>query len=83
MNKKKIFGSIVILAIAAMAAFNVNVNTQEEGLSDISLENMEALAEEASLATTCNYYGCRLSLWYDCRVYILSVPIHYCPHMYG
>ena len=46
MNKKKIFGSIVVLAIAVIAAFNVNVNTKEEGLSDISLANVEALAKE-------------------------------------
>lgn len=44
MYKKKIFGSIAVLAIAAMAAFNVNINTQEECLSDILLENVEALA---------------------------------------
>ena len=46
MNKKKIFGSIAVLAIAALAAFNVNINTQEDGLSDVSLNNVEALASE-------------------------------------
>ena len=44
--KKKFFGSLAVLAIAAVAAFNVNVNTQEEGLSDVSLDNVEALAGE-------------------------------------
>jgi hypothetical protein len=44
--KKKIFGFIAVLAIAALAAFNVNVNSQENGLSDISMENIEALASE-------------------------------------
>lgn len=46
MNKKKIFGSIAVLAIAALTAFNVNINTRENGFSDVSLENMEALAGE-------------------------------------
>ena len=46
MNKKTIFGSIAVLVIAAMAAFNVNVNSQEKGLSDVSLANVEALANE-------------------------------------
>ena len=58
MNKKKLFGSIAVLAIAAMAAFNVNVNTNETGLGDTSLLNIEALASEStpveSLPGGCN-----------------------------
>jgi hypothetical protein len=46
MNKKKIFGAFAVLAIAAMAAFNTNINADENGLSDISLNNVEALAGE-------------------------------------
>ncbi|WP_139785148.1 hypothetical protein [Parabacteroides sp. Marseille-P3160] len=42
--KKKIVGGIAVLAIAAVAAFNVNLNAQEERLSNISLANLEALA---------------------------------------
>jgi hypothetical protein len=41
----KIFGGIVVLAIAAVAAFNVNMNTQKGELSDLSLANVEALAQ--------------------------------------
>ena len=51
--KKKVFGSIAVLAIAAMAAFNVNIKTQENGLSDVSLANVEALASE-SLPNGCS-----------------------------
>ena len=50
--KRKILGSIAVLAIAALTAFNVNINTQENGLSDISLDNVEALATE-QLSSTC------------------------------
>ncbi len=32
--------------IAAVAALNVSLNSQKDVLSDISLENVEALAEE-------------------------------------
>ena len=40
---KKIFlGSIAVIAIAAISAWNVNVNSN--GLSDVSLANYEALA---------------------------------------
>lgn len=46
--KKKVLGSIAVLAIAALTAFNVNINSQDNGLSDISLDNVEALASESS-----------------------------------
>jgi hypothetical protein len=45
--KKKIFGVIAIVAIAAAAAWNVNCNSQSSKLSDISLANVEALAQES------------------------------------
>jgi anti-sigma regulatory factor (Ser/Thr protein kinase) len=47
MNKKILYG-IAVLAIAAVAAWNVNLNSQNNDLSDISLANVEALAEESS-----------------------------------
>jgi hypothetical protein len=46
MSKKKFFGTLAVLAIAAMTAFNVSVNMQENRLSDIALSNIEALATE-------------------------------------
>lgn len=45
--KKKFFGSLAIIAIAAMTAFNVNIKANEDGLSDILLDNIEALAQES------------------------------------
>jgi hypothetical protein len=44
--KKKIFGGIALLAIAAVVAWNVDLNSQSNDLSDISLANIEALAGE-------------------------------------
>ncbi|GAB6011593.1 NVEALA domain-containing protein [Viscerimonas tarda] len=44
--KKKIFGSLAILAIAAVTVLNVNLSSQKELLSDISLANVEALAQD-------------------------------------
>ena len=46
MNKKKFFGIVTVLAIAVITAFNVNINSQEKGLSDVYLANIEALAYE-------------------------------------
>jgi hypothetical protein len=42
--KKYIISGIAVLAIAAVAAWNVSMNSQKNGLSDISLANLEALA---------------------------------------
>jgi hypothetical protein len=45
--KKYIFGGIAAILIAAFAAVNVNLNSQSDNLlSDISLANVEALAQE-------------------------------------
>jgi len=71
--KKKFFGSLAVLAIAAVAAFNVNINASEEGLSDISLANAEALASESG------QYCCRQSeINKDelCNIYTDGI---YCP----
>jgi hypothetical protein len=48
MNKKYIYGGIAAVAIAAAAAINVTVNSQDSNeLSAISLANVEALAGES------------------------------------
>jgi hypothetical protein len=44
MNKKKILGGLVVLTIAVVTAWNVNYGSQMKGMSDLSLENVEALA---------------------------------------
>ena len=43
--KKIIFGCIAVIAIAVVAAFNVNLNTKSD-ISLLTLANVEALAEE-------------------------------------
>jgi hypothetical protein len=53
--KKIICGSIAVLAIAATIVFNVNLNTQSKKLSDISLTNVEALADGESSGSS---YDC-------------------------
>jgi hypothetical protein len=46
--KKRILGGIAVLAIAAVAAINVNMSSQSENLlSDLALANVEALAQES------------------------------------
>ena len=42
--KKKLLYGFAVLAIAAVAAVNVNLRSNRYGLSDVSLANVEALA---------------------------------------
>ncbi len=50
--KKKILVGIAVLAIAAIAAFNVNLNTKSE-VSLLTLANIEALAQDESGGSPC------------------------------
>jgi hypothetical protein len=45
MNRKKIYGFLAVLAIAALATVNVHMNGNKSDLSDIGLANVEALAQ--------------------------------------
>jgi len=47
---KKILISVAIIAIAAVAAFNVNFYSQENSLAKIGLANVEALADGESVS---------------------------------
>lgn len=50
--KKKIFGSIAVLAIVAMATFNIDLNfNQQSDMSLLALTNVEALAQSESGGT--------------------------------
>ncbi len=66
MNKKSIFGLLAVVMIAAVAALNVSLNSQKEKLSDLAMENVEALASETSEEFTAKT-GC-IAVWenYKC-----------------
>jgi len=53
--KKKIFFGIAVLAITAIASFNVNLNTNSE-VSLLTLANVEALASESTDPCAGNTY---------------------------
>lgn len=42
--KKKVFGAVALIAIAVAAGWNYQQSQQERELSDLTLENIEALA---------------------------------------
>jgi hypothetical protein len=43
--RKKIFGGLIVVAIAGAIALNVNLKTQREDTSQLTLSNIEALAQ--------------------------------------
>jgi hypothetical protein len=49
---KIILGSVALLAIVVVAAFNMSVSKQSQGLPAIMLANIEALAQESGGNTT-------------------------------
>lgn len=70
MKKGKILYLFAVLVIAALAGWNVNLNSQTKGMSDVMLKNMEALAggEELEVVIECDAdcWG-RGQCWYDWR----------------
>lgn len=69
---KKLFGVIAFVAIAAVAGWNYQQNTNEVELSDLALANVEALAAcEQTVGGTCwwndaGFSKCCEGGWYGC-----------------
>jgi len=61
--KKKILGLIAIVAIAAAVALNVNMKTNDYGLSDLSLNNVEALAVKQKQCYTPENWTCCCNMY--------------------
>ena len=53
MNKKKILIVIALSAIASFSLFHLKMNTNESRLTDVSLENVDALAQESGNPPDC------------------------------
>ena len=72
--KKKLLSSLAVLAVAAVATFNVSLDSKTNGLTDIMLSNVEALAQEPGDGS---FKACYMDKTYDrCNYYNDS---YYCP----
>jgi len=67
--KKKIFGGIAVLAIVAAAAWNVNLGSKTNGMSNVMLANVEALAGENNGSGS---HGCDTKMSYEYRQELCS-----------
>jgi hypothetical protein len=71
-TKKIIISGIAIVGIAALAVFNVNVSSKGNGLSDMSLANVDALAQSENplCPNGCldkSGDGCYCYIWIDSK----------------
>lgn len=53
MKRKKFLIVVALSAIASLSVFHLKMNTSECGLTDISLENVDALAQESGPPSDC------------------------------
>ena len=81
--KRKVIGGMAVLIIATVVIFNMNIGSKSSNLSDISLANVEALAQdEDSLnkpkGQTCETKSCKLDLgggWFTASVERVCVDV--------
>ena len=69
--KKRILSGVAVMAIATIAAFNLNLNVENQELSLLNLANVEALAEgehgnDDLCAMSTITWMCRANYGYAC-----------------
>ena len=63
--KKKILGGIAAIAIATVVALNMQIMVGEnDQITDLSMANVEALAQHEESAETGQYYDCQSTFVY-------------------
>lgn len=67
--KKKVFGAVALIAIAVAAGWNVQQSNNKVEMSDLTLENIEALASGEGSG--------------DCDVYCRTDPNYMCLLSWG
>ena len=79
--KRKLIGGFAVLAIAAMAAWNVNYGSQTKGMSDLALANVEALAQSEIIGDVWDCMtSCFVTQYFNCLVVNSSgFMTAYCP----
>ena len=77
--RKKIFSSVFAIALLATAGWGVNKSmSNEAGLSDLALSNVEALADgESGGGYSCSKYCYEVPGW-DCKIYANGVLMNTC-----
>ena len=70
--KKKLMGIVTIIAIAAVAGYNVYASRSNVKLSDLALANVEALADSSEGSQSdCNTYCILIHVSLDIQITLL------------
>lgn len=81
MKTKLIIGFVAVI-IAFVSSWNIDQKQDEIKLSNMVLQNVEALAQGESNIGSCTWYGCKMSFYTSCNVYTtLNGLIMSCPQM--
>lgn len=83
--KKKIFSIVAAVAVVAAAGWSYLQSKQSVELSDLAMENVEALATGEDNWANCVFYGCIMCWDYTCTVYSSTwgTILEVCPEMRG
>ena len=75
-NIKKLIIGLAFIAVAAIAAWNVSENSNKYGLSDLSLANVEALANREGSSDSVTCYSVFSECWiFGCsKIYRCGMP---------
>ncbi len=83
--KKKIFSVVAAVAVVAAAGWSYQQSKQYDGMSELALANVEALATGEDNWANCVFYGCIMCWNYTCTVYSSTwgTILEVCPEMRG
>lgn len=85
MKIKKTFGLLAAVAVVAAAGWSYQQSKQYDGMSELALANVEALATGETDWALCSFYGCIVCWDYTCTVYSSTWGTikQICPDMRG
>lgn len=61
--KKKILGSLTVIAIVAMTVLNMNLNAEKNEFSALTMDNVEASADSETVYNSSNTHILREWFW--------------------
>ena len=79
--KRNLLKFILVSIVAITISYGINQSKSENYLSDLLMDNVEALAASESNLVKCYDYGCRIDLAWDCIVTKGGTTIFFCYDM--
>ncbi len=80
--RRKILSIVGVAAFTVAVAFNISTNLSNDAEMDVTMANVEALAQGESWISGC-FSKCNFDPNWDCITFFLGQPALYCPYMRG